>query len=196
MFADFMFEAAGQIVLQAAKLHYMSNGQMNAPVVFRVGSGALRSAGPHHSGCLSSHMGAHPRPDRLHAVQSGRRQGPDEDGAARRRTRSSCWRRRRCSPARAKCRSASISCRSAWPRSSARAPTSRSSRRANSCIARWKRPTRSRAEGIDCEVIDLRTIMPLDVATVADSVSEDPPAARRRRGLRHVRHRRRDRARR
>ena len=26
MFADFMFEAAGQIVLQAAKLHYMSNG--------------------------------------------------------------------------------------------------------------------------------------------------------------------------
>ena len=51
MFADFMFEAAGQIVLQAAKLHYMSNGQMNAPVVVRVGSGALRSAGPHHSGC-------------------------------------------------------------------------------------------------------------------------------------------------
>ena len=37
MFADFMFEAAGQIVLQAAKLRYMSNGQMNAPVVFRVG---------------------------------------------------------------------------------------------------------------------------------------------------------------
>ena len=51
MFADFIFEAAGQIVLQAAKLHYMSNGQMNAPMVVRVGSGALRSAGPHHSGC-------------------------------------------------------------------------------------------------------------------------------------------------
>ena len=51
MFADFIFEAAGQIVLQAAKLRYMSNGQMNAPVVVRVGSGALRSAGPHHSGC-------------------------------------------------------------------------------------------------------------------------------------------------
>ena len=54
MFADFMFEAAGQIVLQAAKLHYMSNGQMSAPVVFRVGSGALRSAGPHHSACYHS----------------------------------------------------------------------------------------------------------------------------------------------
>ncbi len=50
MFADFIFEAAGQIVLQAAKLRYMSNGQMAAPVVIRVGSGAVRSAGPHHSG--------------------------------------------------------------------------------------------------------------------------------------------------
>ncbi len=50
MFADFLFEAAGQIALQAAKLRYMSNGQMNAPVVVRVGAGAVRSAGPHHSG--------------------------------------------------------------------------------------------------------------------------------------------------
>ncbi len=50
MFAEFMFEAAGQIVLQAAKLRYMSNGQMNAPMVVRVGAGAVRSAGPHHSG--------------------------------------------------------------------------------------------------------------------------------------------------
>ncbi|WP_262268803.1 thiamine pyrophosphate-dependent enzyme [Microvirga yunnanensis] len=50
MFADFLFEAAGQIVLQAAKLRYMSNGQMQAPMVVRVGAGAVRSAGPHHSG--------------------------------------------------------------------------------------------------------------------------------------------------
>lgn len=50
MFADFAFETAGQIMLQAAKLRYMSNGQMSAPVVIRVGAGALRSSGPHHSG--------------------------------------------------------------------------------------------------------------------------------------------------
>ena len=50
MFADFLFEAGGQIALQAAKLRYMSNGQMNAPMVVRVGAGAVRSAGPHHSG--------------------------------------------------------------------------------------------------------------------------------------------------
>jgi 2-oxoisovalerate dehydrogenase E1 component len=50
MFADFAFETAGQIFLQAAKLRYMSNGEMTAPVVVRAGAGALRSSGPHHSG--------------------------------------------------------------------------------------------------------------------------------------------------
>lgn len=50
MFADFLFEAASQIMMQAAKLRYMSNGQMQAPMVVRVGAGAVRSAGPHHSG--------------------------------------------------------------------------------------------------------------------------------------------------
>src|SRR3712207_9202812 len=29
---------------------YMSNGQMSAPMVVRAGFGAVRSAGPHHSG--------------------------------------------------------------------------------------------------------------------------------------------------
>jgi 2-oxoisovalerate dehydrogenase E1 component len=50
MFADFAFETAGQIFLQAAKLRYMTSGVMSAPMVVRVGAGALRSAGPHHSG--------------------------------------------------------------------------------------------------------------------------------------------------
>ncbi|MDB6092665.1 MAG: dehydrogenase [Verrucomicrobia bacterium] len=50
MFIEFLFEAAGQVVLQAAKLRYMSNGQMSAPMVIRAASGAVRGAGPHHSG--------------------------------------------------------------------------------------------------------------------------------------------------
>ncbi len=50
MFVDFAFEAAGQILLQAAKLRYMSNGGMSAPFVMRAAAGALRSSGPHHSG--------------------------------------------------------------------------------------------------------------------------------------------------
>ena len=68
MFADFMFEAAGQIALQAAKLRYMSNGQMNAPMVIRVGAGTIRSTGPHHSGTYHS-MWAH-LPGLLVAVPS------------------------------------------------------------------------------------------------------------------------------
>jgi 2-oxoisovalerate dehydrogenase E1 component len=50
MFIEFLFEAAGQVVLQASKLRYMSNGQMGAPMVMRAASGAVRGAGPHHSG--------------------------------------------------------------------------------------------------------------------------------------------------
>lgn len=50
MFADFIFETGGQIPLQAAKLRYMSNGAVAAPIVVRAASGALKSAGPHHSG--------------------------------------------------------------------------------------------------------------------------------------------------
>lgn len=50
LFADFLFETGGQIPLQAAKLRYMSNGAMAAPVVLRAACGAIKSAGPHHSG--------------------------------------------------------------------------------------------------------------------------------------------------
>ncbi|HEY1890747.1 MAG TPA: thiamine pyrophosphate-dependent enzyme [Steroidobacteraceae bacterium] len=50
MFADFIFETGGQIPLQASKLRYISNGTMSAPVVVRAACGALKSAGPHHSG--------------------------------------------------------------------------------------------------------------------------------------------------
>ena len=50
MFADFLFEAASQIIHQAAKLRYTSNGRMSAPVVVLAGSGEVKTAGPHHSG--------------------------------------------------------------------------------------------------------------------------------------------------
>jgi 2-oxoisovalerate dehydrogenase E1 component len=52
MFMDFAAEAMSQIVNQAAKLRYMSNGQIRVPLVVWAGVGAIKSAGPHHSGCL------------------------------------------------------------------------------------------------------------------------------------------------
>ena len=50
MFSDFMFEAASQIIQQAAKLRYMSNGQFRVPLLIRAPMGVIKSAGPHHSG--------------------------------------------------------------------------------------------------------------------------------------------------
>lgn len=50
MFADFMFDAASQIVEQAAKLRYMSNGQLSVPMIVRCSWGTVKQTGPHHSG--------------------------------------------------------------------------------------------------------------------------------------------------
>ena len=50
MFVDFLFEAASQIVHQASKLRYMSNNQMRVPMIVLAGSGEIKTAGPHHSG--------------------------------------------------------------------------------------------------------------------------------------------------
>lgn len=50
MFADFIFEAASQIINQASKLRYMSNGQISVPMVIRAGAGQIKQAGPQHSG--------------------------------------------------------------------------------------------------------------------------------------------------
>ncbi len=50
MFADFIFEAASQIVHQGGKLRYMSNNHISVPMIVRAGAGEVRHAGPHHSG--------------------------------------------------------------------------------------------------------------------------------------------------
>ena len=51
MFIEFLFEAMGQVVLQASKLRYMSNGQMSAPLIMRAASCSIVHGGPQHSGC-------------------------------------------------------------------------------------------------------------------------------------------------
>jgi len=54
MVTDFLFEAASQIIDQAAKLRYMSNGKINVPVILRSASGTIKQTGPHHSGSYHS----------------------------------------------------------------------------------------------------------------------------------------------
>jgi pyruvate dehydrogenase E1 component beta subunit len=48
-FADFLFVAMDQIVNQAAKLRFMTGGQARVPMVIRAAVGAGLSSGPHHS---------------------------------------------------------------------------------------------------------------------------------------------------
>ena len=49
VFLDFSLEAMTQIIQQAANICYSSNGKIKAPVVVRSAMGAVRNAGPHHS---------------------------------------------------------------------------------------------------------------------------------------------------
>jgi pyruvate/2-oxoglutarate/acetoin dehydrogenase E1 component len=49
MFADFISECYDQMVNNAAKMHYMFDGQYRAPLVVRTACGAGFGGGPHHS---------------------------------------------------------------------------------------------------------------------------------------------------
>ena len=50
MFADFILDAMTQLVNQAAKIHFMSNGQIRVPMVLRASIGSTAAAAGQHSG--------------------------------------------------------------------------------------------------------------------------------------------------
>ncbi len=50
MFADFVLDAVGEIVNQIAKMQYMSNGRLKMPILLRGCIGVGHSAATHHSG--------------------------------------------------------------------------------------------------------------------------------------------------
>ncbi|MFL5258181.1 MAG: pyruvate dehydrogenase complex E1 component subunit beta, partial [Hyphomicrobiales bacterium] len=169
MFADFMFEAAGQIILQAARLRYMSNGQMSAPLVVRAGAGAVRSAGPHHSGAYHP-IWAHV-PGLVVAVPSN---PADAKGLMKTALRA-------CDPVIMLESKALFASKGEVPEGEHLVPfgvagLARQGRdltivSAGQLLIRSLEAAETLAgEGIECEVIDLRTIMPLDVNTVAASV--------------------------
>jgi pyruvate/2-oxoglutarate/acetoin dehydrogenase E1 component len=54
VFLDMIMEAMGQIVEQAATIHYTSNGKFQVPLVVRAAMGSVRCTGPHHSRCFYS----------------------------------------------------------------------------------------------------------------------------------------------
>jgi 2-oxoisovalerate dehydrogenase E1 component len=58
MFADFVLDGVGEIINQIAKMRYMSDGRLNMPVILRGCIGIGHSAATHHSGNYGS-MFAH-----------------------------------------------------------------------------------------------------------------------------------------
>ena len=171
MFADFLFEAAGQIVLQAAKLRYMSNGQMSAPMVIRAGAGAVRSAGPHHSGMYHP-MWAHV-PGLIVCVPAT---PADAKGLMKTALRAG-------DPVLMLETKALFASKGEVPAGDhvvpfgvariARAGTDLTIAAAGQLVHRALEAAELlAAEGVSCEVIDLRTIQPLDVDTVAESVKK------------------------
>ncbi len=171
MFGDFAFETAGQIVLQAAKLRYMSNGQMSAPMVVRAGLGAVRSAGPHHSGAYHP-MWAHV-PGLIVCVPST---PADAKGLMKTALRAS-------DPVLMLEPKTLFASKGEVPIGEHLVPfgIARIARQgkhltiasAGQLVHRALEAAEVLAgEGIECEVIDLRTIMPLDVGTVAASVAK------------------------
>jgi len=58
MFADFLLDAAGEIINQIAKIQYMSSGRLKMPILLRGCIGIGHSAATHHSGSYYS-MYAH-----------------------------------------------------------------------------------------------------------------------------------------
>jgi 2-oxoisovalerate dehydrogenase E1 component len=171
MFADFLFEAASQIVQQAGKLRYMSNGQWSVPLVVRASWGRVKSTGPHHSGSYHP-VWAH-CPGLLVVVPST---PADAKGLIKTALRAS-------DPVLFLEPKALFATKGPVPEGEhllplgvARVVRSGSHLTVVSCGTPVHRCLEAAevlaGQGVACEVIDLRTVVPLDVETIVASVAK------------------------
>ena len=169
MFIDFLFDAASQIIIQAAKWRYMSGGQISAPVIIRASMGAIKNAGPHHSGCYYP-VYAH-CPGIIVVVPSN---PADAKGLMKTALHAS-------DPVLFLEHKLLFSSKGPVPSREYYIPFGKANvlrtgtqltivscgEYVNRCVTAARL---LETEGISCEVIDLRTIVPLDTATILDSV--------------------------
>ena len=171
MFSDFMFEAASQIIHQAAKLRYMSNGQFSVPLLIRAPMGMIKSAGPHHSGAYYP-MWAH-CPGLIVAVPSN---AADAKGLFTTALRTD-------DPVVIMEPKVLLASEHAVPTGEWTVPFGQAAvvrpggdLTVVTCGSLLHRCLEAAGElesqGIDCEVIDLRTIVPLDVDTLISSLAK------------------------
>jgi len=171
MFADFMFEAASQIIEQAAKVRYMSCGQLSVPMIVRAAWGTIKNTGPHHSGSYHA-IWAH-CPGLVVVIPSN---PADAKGLMKTALRAS-------DPVIFLEPKALFSSKGEVPTGEHLVPfgVARVVREGTdltivSCgspvVRCLEAIARLADEGISCELIDLRTIVPLDVETIVASIAK------------------------
>ncbi len=170
--AEFMLVAMDQVINEAPRFRGMSGGQVKVPIVLKAGYGFTAGWAGQHTGTINAlFMGV---PGLKVAVPStaADAKGPDGGGDPRRQPG------RLPAPLPADARARRGAGRrvprpaSARRRSGARAATSRSSASAGRSTARSARPSSSPSDGIQAEVIDPRTLAPLDTQTILESVEK------------------------
>ena len=173
MTINFLLVAMDQVVNHAAKVGAMFGGEVGCPMVIRTPNGAGNQLTAQHSQSLEAWFAAHARPEGRRARQPGRREGPAEVRDPRRRPRAGGreppdlqGEGRR--PARPRVPDADRPRRGRR----ARARTSRSCRTRSRPCARCTSPRAAEEHGVNAEVVDLRSLRPLDVETVAESVAK------------------------
>ena len=173
MFSDFFAVAWDMVANQIAKTRYMTDGQVSLPLVLQTANGAGLRFGAQHSQSVENWAMAIPGPQGRRALDARRRHGPDGRRRSATTTRSIFCGTRRCSRPRARSPTASTSSRWAGRGRPRRARTHDRGARLDGPEVPSRRPTGSPAEhGIDVEVIDLRSLVPLDAATILASVAK------------------------
>ena len=169
MFADFMFDAATQIIHMAGKLRYMSNGQLGVPLLVRAPMGMIKCAAAHHHGAYYPAFGH--CPGLIVVVPSN---PADAKGLVKTALRAG-------DPVLFLEHKALFASKGPVPVGEHLVPFGQAAIALSgtdltmaTCGLHVRTCLEAAAElqtrGISCEVIDLRTIVPLDVETVAASL--------------------------
>ncbi len=180
MFADFMGVCLDQIYNHMAKIHFESGGHVTVPMVLTMAVGGGYSDGAQHSQCLWGTFAHLPGmkvvvPSNPADAKGLMTAAIRDDGPVvymfHKGVMGLPWMARTPAPSQT-CRRASTSSRSARRPWRGRAGTSPSSRSRCRCTTRWMSPRRSQPTAIDVEVIDLRSLVPLDRDAILTSVAK------------------------
>ena len=171
MFADFVFDSGSQLISQTAKLRYMSNGQINVPLIIRATIGLIKNTGPHHSGCYYP-VWTH-QPGLIVAIPSNPADAKGLMGTALQASDPVVFlEHKKLLSARGEVPAG----RYCIPFGKAAVVRTGTDLTLVACgymlVMALEASERLAEEGISSEVIDLRTIVPLDVETIVASVTK------------------------